>query len=145
VDEESSAMLGLFEYFIGNTDWSLAYLHNVRIISSGAFTAVVPYDFDFSGLVDTPYSAPSPQLQNRIRSVRQRLYRGPCLTPSQLAPLLAKFHEKRPAILALYDSLPDLDRAYARRAVRYLEDFFEETRDVGKFARRVKDNCGAGT
>jgi hypothetical protein len=143
IDEESSAMLGLFEYFIGNTDWSLAHLHNVRIISSGAFTAAVPYDFDFSGLVDAPYSAPDPKLG--IRSVRQRLYRGPCLTPSQLPPLLARFHEQRPAILALYDSLPDLDRAYARRAVRYLEDFFEETRDVGQFARKVKANCGAGT
>jgi hypothetical protein len=143
IDEESAAMLGLFEYFIGNTDWSLGYLHNVRLISSGALTAAVPYDFDFSGLVDTPYSAPDPKLG--IRSVRQRLYRGPCLTASQLTPLLARFQEQRPAILALYDSLPDLDRAYARRAVRYLEDFFEETRDVPRFARKVKDRCGSGT
>ena len=36
----------------------------------------VPYDFDFSGLVGTPYATPPDQVP--IKNVRTRFYRGYC-------------------------------------------------------------------
>ena len=38
----------------------------------------IPYDFDFSGLVDAPYATPPDVL--KIANVRQRFYRGYCAT-----------------------------------------------------------------
>lgn len=143
LDDASAAMLGVWEYFLGNTDFSLGALHNVRLVATSRATLAVPYDFDFSGLVDTRYAAPDARLA--IRSVRQRLYRGPCVNEAQLAPILARFTAQRDAIRALYDSLPGLDRAYARRAVRYIDDFYDEIRRPSDFARIVKGSCAIGT
>ena len=62
----------VFEYMIGNTDWSAVYGHNIVLIRDAAGRATaVPYDFDFSGLVDTEYARAAPELP--IRHVRQRV------------------------------------------------------------------------
>jgi hypothetical protein len=52
------------------------------------------------------------------------LYRGPCRTEAELEPVLARFRATREQVLALYDSLPDLDPAYGRDAKKYLEEFY---------------------
>ena len=140
---DSGTMLAVWEYFIGNTDWSLAALHNVRLVATDTATLALAYDFDFSGLVNTPYSAPDRRLP--IRTVRERLYRGPCVTAEQLAPVLARFNEKRAAIIALYDSLPDLDRRYAREAVRFIEDFYEKAAKPIELANAFRYSCQPGT
>ncbi len=65
------ATLDVFEYLIGNTDWSAVFNHNVVLIRDAAGRATaVPYDFDFSGLVDADYASVAPELP--IRDVRQR-------------------------------------------------------------------------
>ncbi len=71
VDPQELATLTLFQYMIGNTDWSVVYGHNTVALRDGAGSAsVMPYDFDFSGLVESEYAGPPPELP--IRSVRQR-------------------------------------------------------------------------
>ena len=53
----------LFEYMIGNTDFSIWALHNVRIVQDkNRKLFPVPYDFDLSGLVHAPYAAPDPRI-----------------------------------------------------------------------------------
>jgi hypothetical protein len=143
VTDSSAAMLGLWEYFIGNTDFSLAALHNVRVVRTDAGMMAVPYDFDFSGLVDTRYAAPSRQLP--IRNVRQRLYRGPCLSDALVADAVSRFTARRDAIRALYDSLPDLDRGYAKSALSYLDDFYDQAKDPRRFARNLRGTCVPGS
>jgi hypothetical protein len=141
--DSSAAMLGLWEHFLGNHDFSLGALHNVRLVATAAGALAVPYDFDFSGLVDTRYAVPP--RSTRLTSVRQRLYRGPCLDEAALAPVVARFRERREAIRALYDSLPELDRAYARRAVRYIDDFYEDLDEPRRLAKSVRESCREGT
>jgi hypothetical protein len=139
----SAELLALWEYFIGNTDWSLGALHNVRLVATDTGTFAVPYDFDFSGLVNTPYANPDPRLP--IRNVRERLWRGPCTSATALVPLLELFHARRPAIRALYDSLPELDRRYARDAVKFIDEFYDRARDPGALAQSFKYSCQPGT
>src|SRR5262249_6797543 len=123
LEQESLMTMMLFEYMIGNTDVSIVKLHNVKIMVNEQRTVrPVPYDFDFSGLVDTPYANPDPRLS--IASVRDRLYRGPCRTEAELEPVLAKFRAAKAGVLALYDSLPDLNAGYRKAAKSYLEDFY---------------------
>jgi hypothetical protein len=141
--ESSATLLSVWEYFIGNTDWSLAALHNVRLVATDTGTLAVPYDFDFSGLVNTPYAAPDSRLP--IRSVRERLWRGPCLSGRALAPVLARFVAQRAAITALYDSVPALDRRYARDAVRFLDQFYERAGEPDRMAQAFKSSCQPGT
>ncbi|NJO87219.1 MAG: hypothetical protein HC821_04280 [Lewinella sp.] len=50
----------LFEYMIGNTDFSFNLVRNLKLLrrSDGMYLAI-PYDFDFSGLVNAKYAVPN--------------------------------------------------------------------------------------
>ncbi|MCU0624267.1 MAG: hypothetical protein MUF53_10480, partial [Gemmatimonadaceae bacterium] len=50
VDALTMGIMGVFEYLIGNTDWSLGALHNVKLVMTPRDANVYPvaYDFDFS-------------------------------------------------------------------------------------------------
>jgi hypothetical protein len=123
LDQESLMTMALFEYMIANSDVSILKLHNVKLLVTEQRTIYpVPYDFDFSGLVDTPYAHPDPKLG--IQSVRDRIYRGPCRSDSEFNEALEKFRTKKTEILALYESLPDLSAGYRKAARSYLEDFY---------------------
>ena len=131
-DAESLALLEVFEYFIGNTDWSVAAAshgedtccHNVVPYARSDGTLVpVPYDFDSSGIVNPPYAAPDERL--RLRDVRQRLYRGRCRSPEELAPIFARFEAQKPAIVALFDESQGLDAGVATRARAYISQIVE--------------------
>jgi hypothetical protein len=85
-DQSALALVGAFQYFIGNTDWSALAAsdgeseccHNViPLARNDGLLVPIVYDFDSSGIVDTSYALPDERLG--ISSVRQRLYRGTCL------------------------------------------------------------------
>ena len=77
----------LFQYMIGNTDWSVSGLHNITLLKdTTSIVHSVPYDFDWSGAVDARYSFPDKSLS--IRSVRERLWRGDCRTADELTPTM---------------------------------------------------------
>ena len=67
-------LASVFMYMVGNTDWSLPYLHNIRVFQNFTSYIAVPYDFDWSGIVDAPYAVPDYRLN--IKSVRDRIWRG---------------------------------------------------------------------
>ena len=104
-DMEAEALnrLSLFEYWVGNTDWSLSALHNISLFQKpdGAYVPIA-YDFDWSGAVNARYSFPSEKLG--IRTVRERLHRGPCRTPADWAPIIAHFQSKRAAVDSLWST-----------------------------------------
>jgi hypothetical protein len=116
----------VFVYMIGNTDWSILMLHNMRVVQiEGQLLAYpVAYDFDFSGLIGAPYAAPDPRLP--IKSVRTRLYRGVCREPEELAPTFDRFKAQRDSIYAVLDSQPGLEPKRAQEAKDYLQDFFKQ-------------------
>jgi hypothetical protein len=140
VDAESQTLMFVFEYMIGSTDMSIIKLHNVRLVQDRARVLYpVPYDFDLSGLVDTSYALVDKRLG--IATVRDRLYRGPCRTAAELEPALEKMRATRPEVLALYDSLPDLDPAYRRDAKKYLEEFYAVIARPERVKRLLVDGC----
>jgi hypothetical protein len=136
-------VLGLFQFMIGNTDWSVPGLHNIQLIQTD--TATLPrhfalaYDWDFTGLIRARYAIPHPML--RIRTVRDRLYRGICPSETELARGVALFNEKRSAILAVYDEIPGLDPGVARDGREYLEEFFKIINDPRRVRREIVGDC----
>src|SRR5262249_2892655 len=113
----------LFEFMLGNTDFSIYALHNVIIVQlPNRELLPVPYDFDLSGLVHAPYAVPAPNLG--IKAVTDRAYRGPCLTQEQWEPVLTVFRAKKNDMLAAVNSMADLG-SDARNEMRgFLNDFF---------------------
>ncbi|MEO6443547.1 MAG: hypothetical protein ABIZ91_05640 [Gemmatimonadaceae bacterium] len=140
VDPEALDNMLIYAYAIGNTDWSVHALHNVRLIRQDNGTVLtVPYDFDFSGLVDTHYASTDPSLP--IRDVRQRLYRGACRTPEVMQERLELWRTRKDSVLAEVDHLPGLDGREARHAKEYLGEFFKTIASPRDVKRDLIDGC----
>ncbi len=140
LDPDTLTLMSLFEYLIGNTDYSIIRLHNVRILQDRKrLLYPVPYDFDFSGLVEAVYSAPDRRLG--IESVRDRLYRGPCRTPAEFEPAFERFRARKDEMLALFDSLPELQPSNRKQARQYIEDFYSTIDRKDRVKRLLIDSC----
>ncbi len=125
IDLHEFLSLAVFEYMIGNTDWSVEYQQNVQLIAKDSLNipVPVPYDFDHCGLVNAPYAKPADELE--MRSVMERRYRGYCITDMKAYdPVIALFNRLKKDIYAVYTSCPLLDARYIKTATRYLDDFY---------------------
>ena len=144
MDQEQMAVVSVYAYYLGNTDFSLSSLHNIRLVAlpDGRYLPI-SYDFDWSGVVFARYAKPDYRLG--IKTVQDRLYRGACFTPAQLAPIFAKFNDKKAAIREMYTNLP-LDDGYRRKALDYIDEFYRVINDQRMAKREFIDGCSkAGT
>jgi hypothetical protein len=134
------ATMDLFQYMIGNTDWSALAGHNVMHIrdAEGIATAV-PFDFDFSGLVDAPYAGPNPKLP--LRNVKERLYRGFCNPGTDWAALFAEFQTRQAQISGLIEAVPDLSEREVKVATRYVDRFFAVVASGKQRQRKIVEAC----
>lgn len=117
--------MAVFEYLIGNTDWSTQYMQNIKFLSKDQATApfAVPYDFDHAGIVSAPYALPAEELH--MSSVRQRRYRGYCVQDLNVfEPVIAHFNQLKPEIYKLYNSCELIDEKYRKTAITYLDAFY---------------------
>ena len=143
-----SGKYAMFQFLIANTDWSMlkgpgdeGCCHNGKILMEPGSTngwVVVPYDFDQAGIISTKYAMPSPAL--KIRTVRQRLYRGRCRHNEQIDPTVDLFNEKRSEIeqYLVPDELSDSMRS---RLSKYVADFYKIINDDRKQEKQVTGNC----
>jgi len=140
-----AAIFFLFQYFIGNTDWSVAGQHNVELITSdtGAYVPIA-YDFDFSGAVNTRYAVTDSRLP--IRRVRDRLYRGYCLAPTVYGPTFDLFRAKKDSIYALYrDQIGGhLEGARVKQTLEYFDEFYKTIGDAKEAKKEIIERCIAG-
>jgi len=141
MDPPQLDVMSIFLYMIANHDWSIYALHNTRVLQVEGYVFMYPvaYDFDFSGLVNAPYAGPPPQIP--IKTLRQRLYRGPCRSIEELMPTLEMFNAKKDSILDLVRNQPGLDEGRIKDAVGYLEDFFDGIEKPQDFDRELGYAC----
>lgn len=141
------ARFELFQYMIGNTDWSVLRAaagepccHNAKLFRSGAGKIVpIPFDFDFAGIIDTHYAEPNPDLS--LRDVRKRLYRGLCVSTGELPALASEFAERKEQIYSLYRQQPGLEPSWAQRTIDYLDEFYEVIADPNRMQSELVSKC----
>lgn len=134
-DATALARASVFNFMIGNLDWSALdgpgdddCCHNGKLIgpekdaASGLF--IVPYDFDFSGLVDAPYATPPDDL--RMRDVRSRRYRGFCAHNAETLAVAAEIRAARADLESAIASFPGVGERTTDKAVKYLASFFDD-------------------
>ena len=148
LDPVESSRYVLFQYLIANTDWSMikgpgeeGCCHNGKILRVPGSTenwVVLPYDFDQAGLIKTRYALPAEAL--RIRSVRQRLYRGRCRHNVELDATIALFNDRREA-MEVYLVPQELSEKEQDRARDYVDDFFEIINDPKKKQKKLLQAC----
>jgi hypothetical protein len=136
----TAVSVGLFQYLIGNTDYSIYGGHNMRLVDSAERGILaVPFDFDWSGLVNAPYAAPDPSLGTR--TVRDRVYRELCRPGNHLQELFAHYQEKRPEIEALITNQVGLSENTARDLLRYIGEFYDTIGNERRARDRIVNAC----
>ena len=142
LDHPQLALAYLFQYFIGNMDFSFSGLHNTELLgTSDGRILPVAYDFDFSGAVNTAYATPPPDYQVRsvrIQKIPRHLRRGGGFSAAR-----ARFIEKKDVIYALYhDDIGKLmDPGVVRETLRYFDEFYDAVRTPEAAKRNVFDSC----
>ena len=146
LDSKHAATVFVFQYLIGNTDWSLVTAddddtccHNGDLFDIGSVRYYVPYDFDLAGLVNAPYARPDPSL--RISRVTQRLYRGYCISTDALKDALSTIKARRVDILDVIRQLPGLSLKETVATIIYLEEFFVRADDENKIVKLFERRC----
>ena len=126
-NRQHMTLICLFQYMIGNTDWSVPKYHNIKLMSprndSSALPYAIPYDFDFAGLVNAAYAVPNEELG--IKSVRDRLYRGFERSMDELQEAVAIFKEKKSRIMYAIDSFTLLSERTRKDMSKYVESFYK--------------------
>jgi hypothetical protein len=125
-DRKQMTLVAIFEYMIGNTDFAVPANHNTKLIIPKADSThrpyVVPYDFDYSGFVNTDYAVPDQNLP--IQSVRERLYRGFPRSMEELNDVLLIFNEKKKAIYDVVNNFDLLTARSKKEMIDYLDEFY---------------------
>ncbi|MGH7530323.1 MAG: hypothetical protein ACREMN_08080 [Gemmatimonadales bacterium] len=140
---EQMTTAAMFQYLIGNTDWSVWKRHNIEILRDtargGGALLAIPYDFDFSGAVSASYARPPAQLP--IRSVRDRLYRGFCQPDSLVLRVIERFRARKDAVYAAVSAVPWPEPDDARELLDYFDGFYRAIEDEGRVRREFLRGC----
>ena len=139
-------LVSVFHFLIGNTDFSPVAgpddtcCHNhVLLGRDGDLAYSVPYDFDQAGLVDAPHAEANPRF--RLRSVRQRLYRGRCQNNQLLDETLGEYRQQRGAILQLPEEQVGLADATRQTLEKFLAQFYEIIDSPKMVNRKLVKKC----
>ena len=144
-----AARYAMYQHLLGNHDWSMragpageGCCHNGKLVGplpGSTLLAPVPYDFDFSGMVGTPYATPPDVLP--INNVRERFYRGYCAHNNQALQAAAEMRAARGELLGILAATPGLNERTRDRATSYLEKFFADIATDQLVTSKVLKNC----
>lgn len=149
IDDAGLVRFALFQFVIGNLDWEYfagpvgdTCCHNGKLMGAeGATTGLmpVPYDFDFSGLVDAPYASPPEGL--RVSGPYERYWRGHCRASALVPAAAAAMIAKRGAFAAIVAGEARLSEGSKRAMQRFLDGSFEILLDAARLQREVSAHC----
>jgi len=122
--------VAVFEYMIGNADWGFGTRKNVKFMDKKGKIIPVPYDFDFSGLVNAPYAVPNSNFG--LTSVQQRIYLG---FPEDVGKLHGTIYHvvgKRADLESVIMDFKYLNYASRLEMIEYLSTFFDNPESFKK-------------
>ncbi|NER11406.1 hypothetical protein SAMN06265375_103236 [Muriicola jejuensis] len=141
-DDITSVQNDLFQYMIGNTDFSTAYQHNQKLLFTEDYKTVpLPYDFDMSGLVDASYAVVS-QVGGEvlsIESVTDRMYRGFVRDEAVFQTVRRQYLDLKPEIFGVIDGLKsefDNEKEF-EIARKFIGDFYTVLENDNQFASQI--------
>jgi len=119
--------VAIFNFMIGNTDWSVPGQHNCKVLSAfnpnyPGLGILVPYDFDYAGLVNADYAVPYEGLG--LKSVQERRYLGICRDEEIFKNDLRIFMDKKEAFYKVIREFPLLAEKVKKEMIDYLDSFY---------------------
>jgi len=137
--------IAIFNYMIGNFDWAVPNQHNIktfkpRVFESEYLVTAVPYDFDFTGLVDASYAIPDDKITGTT-SIRDRIFLGVCRSREVYQQALVEFLEKKDEFYGLINEFPYLDAKQKKKMIYYLDTFYEQCTGKQRIVSVFLNSC----
>ena len=143
LDAETAAILYVFQYMIGNTDWSVPGLHNMKLLKTMDVTKTNPvpvaYDFDYAGIVDAPYAVPGDHVN--IDDVREREYMGYCVDQEHMDNAFNLFIDKQAEIMGVVENFDLMSANLKKKTLSYLDEFYDMIKDERRRNVRITKEC----
>ncbi|MBK8493328.1 MAG: hypothetical protein IPL49_21220 [Saprospirales bacterium] len=136
LEPRNSLEMRTFEYMIGNSDWDVPNLRNIKLVrhkSTGDLFAI-PYDFDLAGWVDASYAVPNTNIGQY--DVKDRFFMGNMPSLEAWNQCLTRFEHARNDLESHIQSIDGLSSGAQRELLRYLETFFN--RDGKRLAKLMQ-------
>ncbi len=142
-DTIMTVTMSIFNYMIGNTDYSVSGRHNVKLLTLKDYRkpdpVPVPYDFDFAGLVNAFYANPRPELG--IESVTERYFYGMCRTDNLYNIVLDIYKDKKDDIYELLETFEPLHKRSRREIIKYIDEFYKEIEKPDFIESKLRTTC----
>ncbi len=144
---EYASTIALYHYLIGNTDFSsvkgtkkdMCCHNHILFGDENEKIWSVPYDFDQSGLVDAPHAGANPRF--RLRSVRDRLYRGRCMYNDQMESAIAKYNDKRDEVYAVLNEVEVARKSSNKSMVNFVNRFYKTVNSAKRVNSELIKKC----
>lgn len=137
--------IAIFNYMIGNFDWAVPNQHNIKtfkplVFESEYLVTAVPYDFDFTGLVDAEYAVPDDKITGTT-SIRERIFLGVCRSREVYQKDLEEFLDKKDEFYRLINEFPYLNAKQKKNMIYYLDTFYEQCTGKQKILNVFLKSC----
>lgn len=141
MNTDEGERFAMFQYMIGNTDWYYFNGHNVEVcgIPGTANLVPLPYDFDYAGIVKTPYAVPHDRLN--LQSVTERYYQGYCRSKEETMKTIQLFLDKKEAILSTTKNFPYFAKYSRKSTYKYLAKFYKILEKPKKRKAYILEHC----
>ncbi len=131
---ENVAVMSMFQYMIGNADWNAKMMRNLKYLrlKDSDQGLIVPYDFDFAGLVNPPYAVPNSDYG--LTSIRQRLLLGPPIDDAVMKWTINYFRFKEEEIIDYVSNFRLLKQQNREDIIDFLNHFFEHMESIDVYS-----------
>jgi len=144
IEPEVMSRIALFNYMIGNNDWSVPIRHNIITLAQAGspnpeLAVAVPYDFDFSGVVHAIY-ATQPNSQG-IKLPAEPRYLGICRPEQEIIKTINEFVEKKDELFREINDFPYLSKSSKREMTNYLNSFYSKIDKKNSLITEIMKGC----
>ena len=139
MDATVSVQNAIFNFMLGNTDISVAYQHNAKLLYIEKKLIPLSYDFDMSGFVNPSYATVNETLG--INSVRDRKYRGFKRDKSIMQETRELYLSKKNNLVSIVESHKsqfDSEKEY-KETIGFLNEFYDVMEDDKTFQKEILD------
>ena len=101
--------------------------------------SLLPYDFDYAGLVGTEYAIPFETLP--IETTKDRLYMAVCRSETEFINELKEFVDKKDQFYKVINDFPYLSARSKKDMINYLEGFFSGIDKRNTMVNKLLKDC----
>jgi len=143
MDKGSMMQLSLFQFLVGNVDWSIPGLHNIKVLKSKdvsrEYSFPVPYDFDVTGYVNASYA--TNVVDPEITSVKTRMFVGICFTEEEYMEVLVEFYEHKNEIYSIIKNFEYFDDKSRKEIIAYIDKFYSIVEHPKFYSKHIRPRC----